>query len=117
MQGCRSCTSPYVDAVSAAGASSPSNFPVKEALGALIWLSCTARADISFDTGVLARLIGKHGAIAGTASQTKRVLKYLALNPRRGLECRACSVLKVKSVTGRGVRELHADLPHASCEV
>lgn len=63
----------------------PSSFPVREALGGLIWLSTTARPDITYDVGLLSRYVGKYGATAGTANACKKILKFLAGSQRRGL--------------------------------
>ena len=62
-----------------------SDFPVRECLGALIWLSTTCRPDVCYDVSVLARYVGTHGATKGTADAAKKVLRYLAGSPRRGI--------------------------------
>lgn len=60
-------------------------FPIRELLGALTWVSTTARPDISYDVGLLARFVGKYGATAGTVGAGKKILKFLANTLRRGL--------------------------------
>ena len=60
-------------------------FPIRELLGALTWVSTTARPDISYDVGLLARFIGKYGCTIGTVSGAKKILKFLANTVKRGL--------------------------------
>jgi hypothetical protein len=62
-----------------------SDFPVRTALGCLIWLSVTTRPDITYDVNILARFVGSFGATQGTASGCKKILKYLDGTRRRGL--------------------------------
>ena len=85
MQDAASCIHPKVNPELIEKQSGTSSFPVREALGALIWLSSTARPDITYDVGLLARYVGKHGATEGTANGVKKIMKYLSGTRRRGL--------------------------------
>ena len=62
-----------------------STFPIRECLGALIWLSTTARPDIVYDISLCARYAGR-GLTKGVEGALKKILKYLGGSITRGLQ-------------------------------
>ena len=86
MSDCKTVLHPRVTPELIMRDTKPSDFPVREALGCLIWLSTTARPDLTYDISVLARFIGTFGSTVGTVNAVKKVLRYLAGTRRKGLK-------------------------------
>jgi hypothetical protein len=84
MEGCKSISTPCAPYSDLSSGQLVEAFPMRQLVGALLWLAVMSRPDLSFAVQKLAQFADKPTTSAITAG--KRILKYISGTPELGIE-------------------------------